>query len=72
MIGAIRLRSRRRLDHEHQPHRRFLQFHRDLRVRELRAVDDVRPMNEFLEVRRSSIAENVPCATCAMNFVHDL
>src|SRR5262249_50544598 len=39
-----------RLDYQHQTHRRFFEFHGGLRIRELRAVNDIGPMHEVVEV----------------------
>ena len=47
------------LDNQHQPHRRFLQLHRRLRVGELGAVNNVGPVNQVLEVRHR-IVEHRP------------
>ena len=37
-------------NHQHQAHRRLFQFNCGFRVQKLRAINDIRPINEFLEI----------------------
>ena len=65
------IRTLRALDHQRQLHGRRAQFHGRFRIRILRAIDDIRPVHQIVEIRRRK-APLLASPWCEMKFVHDL
>src|SRR5215510_11505187 len=46
------------LDNQHQTHRRLFEFNGCLRIRELRAINDIGPMDEIVKIGHGAIKDS--------------